>query len=305
MFKKHDYDKTLYRLVQILSKLYYGDLLDSKELAEEFNVSVRTIQRDLNERLIGFPISKQNGKWRMEEGFSLTKNISVKEEFTLQVLEEISKNFGDDFSKSAKSLFEKLRNIEDSPIYIKNYMEDISKDIEKIREIESAINTNNKVSFTYKKGNETKEIETNPLKIVNYEGLWYLSALDKKIKTYRLKSIREVTILEEKFKKPKDIDSILDKAINIWFESDKKPFTVKLKVENRIKQYILEKPISPTQNVLQEFENGDIEISVQITNNMEILPTIKYWIPHLIPMEPKAVVDEFNNNLETMLKRFN
>jgi len=65
MLKKHDYDKTLTRLTIILQKLYDGELLSVKELAEEFNVSERTIQRDFNERLIRFPIEKEGRRWKM------------------------------------------------------------------------------------------------------------------------------------------------------------------------------------------------------------------------------------------------
>ncbi len=42
---KHDYDKTLRRLNTIIVRLNNGDSLSVKELAEEFNVSIRTIQK--------------------------------------------------------------------------------------------------------------------------------------------------------------------------------------------------------------------------------------------------------------------
>jgi len=54
MAYKHDYDKILTRLSKILSKLYAGEALLVTELADEFNVSKRTIQRDLNDRLSSF-----------------------------------------------------------------------------------------------------------------------------------------------------------------------------------------------------------------------------------------------------------
>ncbi|EAI2740509.1 HTH domain-containing protein [Campylobacter jejuni] len=47
-----EYDKLSIRLVQILSKFNNGESLSAQELAQEFNVDTRTIQRDLNERLI-------------------------------------------------------------------------------------------------------------------------------------------------------------------------------------------------------------------------------------------------------------
>lgn len=46
------------RIAKILSRLYAGELLYMKELSVEFCVNLRTIQRDVNERLIEFPIKK-------------------------------------------------------------------------------------------------------------------------------------------------------------------------------------------------------------------------------------------------------
>lgn len=53
---QHDYDKILTRLTIILSRLYQAEQLKPSDLAKEFNVSDRTIQRDFKERLIHFPI---------------------------------------------------------------------------------------------------------------------------------------------------------------------------------------------------------------------------------------------------------
>jgi len=66
MYKKHDYDKKLFRLINILAKLYRKEIFTNEDLAREYNVSTRTIQRDLNERLIYFPIYQENNIWKMD-----------------------------------------------------------------------------------------------------------------------------------------------------------------------------------------------------------------------------------------------
>ena len=45
--KKHDYDKILYRLTTIWGRLREGEILGTSELANEFNVSTKTIQPTL------------------------------------------------------------------------------------------------------------------------------------------------------------------------------------------------------------------------------------------------------------------
>ncbi|EDP5379437.1 HTH domain-containing protein [Campylobacter jejuni] len=47
-----EYDKLSIRLVQILSKFNNGESLSAQELAQEFNVDTRTIQRDLTKDLL-------------------------------------------------------------------------------------------------------------------------------------------------------------------------------------------------------------------------------------------------------------
>ena len=74
-----NYDKALRRITTILSRLYQGDKLKAKELTDEFNVSLRTIQRDFSERLINFPVYYDHKEkyWAMQDDFKLEKNISV------------------------------------------------------------------------------------------------------------------------------------------------------------------------------------------------------------------------------------
>ncbi len=52
-----NYDKLSQRLACIVMKLNNGERFTVKELAEEFNVNERTIQRDIKEKLSFLPRS--------------------------------------------------------------------------------------------------------------------------------------------------------------------------------------------------------------------------------------------------------
>lgn len=56
---RHSYDKAMYRLTTILTMLGNGERVRPPELAQEFGVTVRTIQKDLFERLAQLPIERQ------------------------------------------------------------------------------------------------------------------------------------------------------------------------------------------------------------------------------------------------------
>ena len=66
------YDKALFRLVSILSMLTKDERPTIPSLAEEFNVSQRTIQLDVYKRLGSFDITKDTlGRLIFREGFDI------------------------------------------------------------------------------------------------------------------------------------------------------------------------------------------------------------------------------------------
>ena len=46
---KHDYDKAMRRIYEIFQRAYDGETINMKELAIEFGVSEKTIQRDIDD----------------------------------------------------------------------------------------------------------------------------------------------------------------------------------------------------------------------------------------------------------------
>ena len=286
---QHDYDKILTRLTRILSKLYQGEKLKVNDLADEFNVSTRTIQRDFKERLLSFPVFYENKHWQMQKDFKMEKNISFEDSITLDILENFSSNFGKKFHNKTRSIIKKLKNRRYSPIFTKLNMEDISEEYDSMITFEDAILHKHSIKIRYLSKNKEDIIEINPLKIVNFEGLWYLIAsdLNNKLKSYYIKNISLLQKIDNKFEVPKGIETILNNAISIWFGEDK-PFEVIMQIDNHVAKYFISKPISNTQKLLSENENGII-ISVMATNDMEIIPIIKSWMPFIKVTSPLRI----------------
>ena len=284
MAYKHDYDKALTRLVSILTKLYNDEQLSVKELALEFNVSTRTIQRDFNERLISFPIYQENKLWKMQEGFKLEKTTSIEDQVVLDIMEKLVDGVGDRFSLKAKSLLSKIKNDDLNPIYAKLNMEDIGDKLEVVQQLEVSIKSKLAVDCNYKlKEGKTFPIKINPLKVANYEGFWYLIAQDindkKRLKKYYLKNIFNIKITDMSFEINPKIEELLENSISIWFQEQNEPFEVKIHISNVISKYIKRKPIAPTQVIESVYEDGSLDIIVKVTHEMEVLPLVKYWLP--------------------------
>lgn len=116
------YDKTLTRLILILTKLSNNDRPKIKELAEEFGVGVRTIQRDIYERLIYFPIEKDSfGQLNFIDGFSLDRSTLENDEMLLIYLAMSQiKTLSKTFESKINNVFSKLLNPSfSSPYFIK------------------------------------------------------------------------------------------------------------------------------------------------------------------------------------------
>jgi len=299
MAYKHDYDKILTRLTVILSKLNDGEALSVKELAKEFNTSDRTIQRDFNERLASFPIYQENKKWKMQDGFRVEKTKSLEDEIVLDIIEKITESIGGKFSIKAHKLLSKIKNEDFNPIYTKLNIEDISDRFADIQILETAIKEKREIKCSY--DDERHDIYTTtiqPLKIVNFEGFWYLIALrDDVLKKYYLKNISNPTITDEIFETDNELDTLLDESISIWFQRDIEPFEVKLFADKSAAKFFKRRPL-PTQAVESLNTDGTMEFTVTITHEMEILPIIKYWIPHIYVVGPEWISEIVQEDLE-------
>jgi len=304
MAYKHDYDKILTRLTVILSKLNDGEALSVKELAKEFNTSDRTIQRDFNERLISFPIYQENKKWKMQDGFRIEKTKSLEDEIVLDIIEKITEGIGGNFSTKAHKLLSKIKNEDFNPIYTKLNIEDISDWFADIQILETAIREKIEIECSYDdERHDVYSTTIQPLKIVNFEGFWYLIALrNNNLKKYYLKNISNPKMTKIAFEIDTKLDTLLDESISVWFQSDVEPFEVKLFADKSCAKFFKRRPL-PTQKVESINTDGSIEFSVKITHEMEILPIIKYWIPHLLVIEPKWIEEVVQEDLEVYTEK--
>lgn len=302
MAYKHDYDKILTRLTVILSKLNDGEALSVKELAKEFNTSDRTIQRDFNERLVSFPIYQENKKWKMQAEFRVEKTKSLEDEIVLDIIEKITDGIGGKFATKSHQLLSKIKNEDFNPIYTKLNIEDISDKFNEIQILETAIKEKTEVECDYDSEEYDKYTTTvKPLKIVNFEGFWYLVALRKDtLKKYYLKNISNVKQTDTKFTTDTKLEISLENSISVWFQQDVEPFEVKIYADEVATKYFQRRPL-PTQSIESLSKDGTMEFVIKITHEMEIIPIIKYWLPHLKVLQPISIQHSISKELKSYL----
>lgn len=301
MAYKHDYDKILRRLITILQWLNEGRSLTLHDLAEEFNVSTRTIRRDLEERLCGYPIEKQKGHYRMLSGYALEKTDEVQDVLVLEILEKFGESVGGDFATRAKTLLQKIKNTHESPIFTKIEVEDIGSQAPLFIALESCIHKRQPITLLYDFGEYDYPFTLHPYRLINFEGFWYLLALDAKrdiIKKFYLRKIKQIEPAEEAFTIPHDTQEKLQNALDIWFDPNAEPFDVLLRVSSGIAHYLERRPLAKTQIIESVHEDGSLDIRLQITSHEEILSTIFKWLPGIKVLKPKELDEEIIDILQ-------
>jgi len=277
MSKSHD--TLAFRLSLILSKLNNGERFTAIELANEFNVSSRTIQRDINERLNFIPIEK-NGNFYSMQTYALGK-LSFKDIKSFATLSGIKSLY----PSLSKEFIADILNIKlNSSYLIKNQgFEDINNKIEWFESLSTAIIKHSPVSFSYKK----KERVVNPYKLINNQGIWYLLADENgNLKTFSFSKIQEFQWKDDtKLFTPKKefLNQLAQNELN-WFTTDKL-IEVTLQIDNNVKEYFTRRDILANQEIIEE-NDANFIISTKVSYDDEILSVVKYWIPYIAIVKP-------------------
>jgi len=283
-----DYQTTLNRLLIILNRLYLGELLSVSELADEFGVSNRTIQRYFNNYLKDFPLKKIGKKWTIDN-FQIELNSDTKIAF--EALEKIAKKAG--FYSQIEIYLKKLKLSSKNVFHTTLKIENIGDKFEFIVLLEEAINNNKYVEFFYKQ----KKYKVKPLKIANFDGYWYLLSIeDKDYKFFYIKNIYNLKLLEDSFIKG---DENIENAINAWYTPNN-IIEVEFLADEYVSKYLEKIPLNSTQIKINTYEDKTTLFQVKITHFMEIEKFIKSWIPRVKVLKPI----ELHNKIIQDLKKY-
>ena len=299
--KKQDNSKynRINQIYEMLKNNTHG--MTITELSKELDVSTKTIQRDLYEVLNEFGAIKEGRTWKINP--KLTQdNLASNEKLILGILDEMAKGAGRVFYSKAHSLLSQVTQQLDHPIFASvnsEYLEE--KNIELFEQMEKSIKEKVEITFDYEKYN----FHVKPLKLAFFDGFWYLLALHLKkdketFKKYHLKTIKNIQILNKNFEIPQIVEDRLRYANSVWFNLDEQ-FSVRLFLDKSIRKYFERKPLRG-QTITGEDKDGSIEIEISITNEMEIMPLIFWYIPHIKVLEPQWLADVVRNKVQGYLE---
>lgn len=270
------HDSLAYRLAGILLKLNQGETLDLDELAAEYGVSSRTVYRDLN-RLGNVVERDAGGRYRMVAEYRGKLSPRDLENFArLAGVENLFPRNGASF------LLALLDTLGNSSFLVRGHHYEALKPHDPLfRQLDEAIRRQRCCTLNY----ADKRRMLSPYRLVNSKGIWYLAATDAgTLKSFALSRISLLVVGDESFKPDPGIQRQIDEDDDVWFSQEKTE--VLLSVAPQVAYYFKRRKLLPLQVIDKELENGGLIVSSRISDQNQILPLVRYWIPHVRILEP-------------------
>ena len=284
------------RLANILTKLNMGYQLNIKELAEEFGVSTRTISRDFDRLNTYLPLLQDNETKRYYLESNYLGKIAPKDIRNFAQLSGI----GHLYPSLDMSFLRELLDSRSHQIYnVKGYsFEDASQFKELFKVIGKAIQEHSQIGFVYK--GEPRLVQ--PYRLIHHHGSWYLAAVRKdQLRTYRISHIQLMHSPHEnsQFVPDPNIVKLVENDDSIWFGQDKQEII--LSIDSQVAFYFKQRSILPEQQIVKELNDGGLLVSSKINHDMQLLPLIRFWIPHLKIVNPVELQQEIEEGLKEYL----
>ncbi len=289
------------RLFGILYLLLVKKRITASELADYFEVSVRTIYRDI-ETLSSYEIpiymSKgKNGGITLLETYTLDKILLTEKEqkeilFSVQTMDELNCNNNKLLDKM-KAIF---KNEEENFIDVDFGIWENSLDHQQnFNTIKKAIIEKRKITFTYFNSyGEISDRNVEPLQLQFRYNSWYLLGYDTNKNDYRffkLMRIDSIMLLEEQFSR-----TIPDKKI------DSESLTNKIKITLEIKKELSYRVYDEFDtSSITKLENGDFIVQMEIPLNDWVYGYLLSFGENIKVISPEDVKRIVKEKVEKMI----
>ncbi|MGE6256449.1 helix-turn-helix transcriptional regulator [Heyndrickxia sporothermodurans] len=300
------------RLLAITMILINQRRVQAQELAEMFDVSVRTIYRDIDSlNQAGIPIvtyQGQNGGIGLIEGYRMDKHVLTRDELSAIsiALKSISTSYQD---MHAAAVLEKLKGITNEKPPIESIFIDFSpwggnpilKD--KVSRLKEAIESSLCIHFLYSNSvGEHSERKVEPHTIVLKGQSWYLYAFclfKKDFRLFKIARMKDLTILNNKFER-KEIEineSPWDKA---WYQPER---TTVLTLAFEPSDLAMMEEMFGVENIIKD-ELGKLYVKTEMPDDDGMYRFLFSFADRIEVIEPEYVREKVSQLLVKMMDKY-
>ncbi|EGV11235.1 HTH domain protein [Parvimonas sp. oral taxon 393 str. F0440] len=293
------------RLFRILYYVLEKGKVTANELSEKFEVSVRTIYRDIDViSSAGIPIYATQGKGggiEIADDFVLKKSLlSEKEQeqilVALKGLEGINKQYENELLTKLSAFF-KIKNTNWIEVDFTNWKRGNEYD-ELFNDIKSAIINKNIIRFTYFSSNEKETSrEVKPIRLLFKGWDWYVYTfclLRNEFRYFKLSRIRDLKILDENFEDSYE-DVVLIKKMEY-----KDTVHVKLKFDRKVAFRVYDE-----MGDIKEDEEGNLYAEIELPNDYNLYNYIFSFGESVEVLEPIEIINNIRDMINKMSRIYN
>ncbi|WP_338995769.1 YafY family transcriptional regulator [Fusobacterium animalis] len=293
------------RLFRILYYILEKEKVTANELAEKFEVSVRTIYRDIDSiSSVGVPIFTTQGKGggiKIDNEFILNKSLfdaNEKEQIiaALQGLEKTNEAYKSELITKLSALF-KIKNsnwieIDFTSWGSNNTYQDL------FNALKTTIINKNIISFSYNSSKAEKiNRKVKPIRLLFKEQDWYLYAfclLRNDFRYFKLSRMKDLEVLainyEDNFE-----NAVLKKELK--YENI---VNIKLKFGKSVAFRVYDE----FNEAIEEDEKGNLYVEIKIPNNYKLYNYIFSFGSNVEILEPKEIRNQFKNMINEIAKKY-
>ena len=295
--RKHE--RLAYRLSDIIIRLNNGERLNIESLAQDYQVCIRTLKRDFQERLatLDFSVSgpvfyqlspSRVGYLNLTEIRRFANFASVQD-----LLPKIDRDF-----------FQHQLN---QSILVKGFAyENIQERMHDFRSINQAISECQYIEFDYRKvsdratNNNSKYHRLAPYHLLNKNGIWYVvGRWNEQTRTFCFTQINNLQVNAETFECSEDIKAEIVATDSLFIGSQISEIV--LQVNAKVAGYFERRNLLPNQELVHRLDSGDLLLVCKEVHPRDVIPIVQYWIPHVRVISPSSVQGQMEEVLRGYL----
>ena len=301
----------LQRMMRLHAQLKAGAFPNCRKIADELEVSPKTIQRDIDfmrDRL-GLPIAYDplHFGFHYTQAVSAFPSIEVSEgEITALFVAQkaLAQYQGTPFERPLQSAFRKITDsLKDRVSFSWTELDNVISfrtagasvgDLQLFEALSNSVLRSVEVQFEYRKlkssAYEPRTVE--PYHLASVENQWYLFAFDPargQLRTFALPRMRNVVVGKRRFRRPADfsVSKMLSESFGVFSSSGK--HRVRLWFDAFAARLVSERNWHDSQRI-RAARDGSIVLEVQLGSFEEIERWILSWGSHVKVLAPRALV---------------
>lgn len=165
-----------------------------------------------------------------------------------------------------------------------------------------------KITYRSYKSNKNIEAVIHPYYLKEYNQRWFLFALNdqyKSISNFALDRIESIERTSTKYipNTSIDFDSYFDDVVGVTVNPDEAQ-TIKIWLSKDQAPYTLSKPIHPSQELVEEQEDGSAVISIEVIPNFELMQLLLSFGERIKVLSPESLREEILKKIEKNIENY-